>query len=384
MPDQVNDESLRVLRSVFYDLFDSVIYARRASDASKDLEGLRAGENDRKKRVDQLQSDLVGLINVYSQEEKSAFFQGIRETLMKFISATLDDFKKKIAPSNSDQITAKEEEVKAYRAKSVRAIEVFLSRNYIPVNDSEVSLKFQNGGYECRYRANCPKDLEYEFLLDTSEVEFLRSRLFPSSFQKGIRVPVRLGKSWMSKDPVPDFERLDEYYISSSNLSSGDLFIKLTHDEAGSEIRIHQTNADVSSFLEVEYQDSLGKVSVTSEPALNGNLERDGILTICRQMRNSLEMLKEKKLRISSLVLRETNVLETQNYSSLITTIVEILLPSIKDAFAAVISGSLKPSDQQIISKDQILDRLKFVPDIAPAITAMFGFQGLLDGMGIN
>ena len=92
----------------------------------------------------------------------------------------------------------------------------------------------------------------------------------------------------MSKDPVPDFERLDEYYISSSNLSSGDLFIKLTHDEAGSEIRIHQTNADVSSFLEVEYQDSLGKVSVTSEPALNGNLERDGILTICRQMRNSL------------------------------------------------------------------------------------------------
>ena len=95
-------------------------------------------------------------------------------------------------------------------------------------------------------------------------------------------------------------------------------------------------------------------------------------------------MLKEKKLRISSLVLRETNVLETQNYSSLITTIVEILLPSIKDAFSAVISGSLKPSDQQIISKDQILDRLKFVPDIAPAITAMFGFQGLLDGMGIN
>ena len=384
MTDQVNDESLRVLRSVFYDLFDSVIYARRASDASKDLESLRAGENDRKKRVDQLQSDLVGLINVYSQEEKSAFFQGIKETLMKFISATLDDFKKKIAPSNSDQIAAKEEEVKAYRAKGIRAIEVFLSRNYIPVNYSEVSLKFQNGGYECRYRANCPKDLEYEFLLDTSEVEFLRSRLFPSSFQKGIRVPVRLGKSWMSKDPVPDFERLDEYYISSSNLSSGDLFIKLTHDEAGSEIRIHQTNADVSSFLEVEYQDSLGKVSITSEPALNGNLERDGILTICRQMRNSLEMLKEKKLRISSLVLRETNVLETQNYSSMITTIVEILLPAIKEAFATVITGSLKPADQQIISKDQILDRLKLVPDIAPAITAMLGFQGLLDGMGTN
>lgn len=379
---QENRQDLtRMIKSAFFDLFDCLIYANRAEDCRKDLESMKAGYTDRKKRVDELQSQLISLLTAYSQEEKSAFFQGIKETLMNFISSSLEDFKNKITPGNSDQINAKQEEMNAYMSKSLRSAEIFLSRNYLPVTDSGISLKFVSGANDCRYRATSPKELEYEFLLDNSEIEFMKTRIFPSSFQKGIRVPVRLGKSWMSKDPVPDFEKLDEYYISSANLSSGDLFIRLSHEEAGSEIMIHQTNTDSNTFLEVEYQDAMGKISVTSEPALNSNLEREGILVICRQIRNTLKLLEDKKLRLTALSVRGSNLLETRNFEPLIIAVFEILGPFIKNTITEILSGAKIGEGDFTLTRDVIVDRLKLVPGVSSAVSSLIGASGITDGV---
>lgn len=371
----------KVLKSAFFDLIDSLIYANRAEDSKKDLESLKAGYTDRKKKVDVLQSELLNLLNAYSQEEKSTFFQGIKETLMNFISSSLDDFKNKITPSNTEQINAKQEEMNSFIAKSVRSAEIFLSRNYIPVNDSIISMKFASGANDCRYRATCPKELEFEFLLDNSEIEFTKTRVYPSIFQKGIRIPVRLGKSWMSKDPVPDFEKLDEYYISSATLSSQDLFIRLSHEEAGSEIMIHQTSTDSNTFLEIEYHDDLGKVSVTSEPALNSNLEREGVLLICRQIRNTLKTLEERKLRLLSLSIRGLGLLETRNFEPLVMTVFEILAPNIKKPIANILSGEKIGDGDVTITRDIIVERLKLVPGISSAIATLLDAPGLTDGI---
>src|SRR5579875_2958657 len=258
----------RLLKYALTDLVDSFVNAQRAKDCEADLNAIKEKREEKIKKADHLKNSLIRLIDEFNQQEKIDSFSMYRETLISFISVTIDDFRKKITPEVTQEEKSKQEELDSYRAKSIRGIESFLSRDLLPVLDSEISLKYLNGGYEARYRCTSQQSLEYEFLLNAGEVEFLRTRLELGSLMKGIRMPVRLGKSWMSKDVVVDYEKLDEFYLVSASMSNGDLFVKLRREETDSEIKIHQTITEAALFMDIEYKDPVQAVSVTSEPAL--------------------------------------------------------------------------------------------------------------------
>jgi hypothetical protein len=144
---------------------------------------------------------------------------------------------------------------------------------------------------------------------------------------------------------------------------------------------IHQTNTDSNAFLEVEYQDDMGKISVTSEPALNSNLEREGILVICRQIRNTLKLLEDKKLRLTALSVRGINLLETRNFEPLVIVAFEILGPSIKNTIAEVLAGAKIGEGDFVLTRDVIVDRLKLVPGVSSAVSSLIGAPGITDGV---
>ncbi|MEM0158555.1 MAG: hypothetical protein QXV22_04835 [Thermoplasmataceae archaeon] len=386
MVERERSGQLKLLKYALTELVDSFVNSQRARDCDADLNAIRSKREDKIKKADDLKNSLIRQIEEFHQNEKIESFNMYRETMISFISSTMDDFKKKITPEVTQEERNKQEELDSYRAKSVRGIESFLSRDLLPVIDSEVSLRYVNGGYEAKYRCTSQQTLEYEFLLNTGEVEFLKNRLEMGALMRGIKLPVRLGKSWMSKDVVVDFEKLDDFYLSSASLSNADLFVKLRRDDTDSEIKIHHTATEANTFMDIDYKDPVQAISITSEPALNSKLDRETINAVLKQIKTTLVFLKGHKLRILRVSLRDNDVLKDMSIGDLIIAIFDILSPSMKDEMYAILnaaSGIEQVNDGNIITKDFVLERLKLLGDISIPILSMLDATGLADYMKV-
>lgn len=376
-------ENGRLIRQVLTELVDAVINSDHAADCSKELVDLENRKEESIKRERRIAEDIAGILDSYQKEENIDYFKMYRDSIVDYVRATLQAFEEKLVPALNADIDAKRQEQNAYRAKSVKAIEAFLSREPLPVVEWEIRLKYVDGGYEVRYMCTSQKDLEYEFLLNASEVEFLKSKMEADTLVKGIKLPARMGKTWVSKEPVIDFERLDHYFLSSAILSPTNLVITFVNDETSSEYRFHSSVSEDSSFLEIEYSDQLQTVNVTSQPAMNSYINREGLSSLLSQIRVALLYLRDHKLRLSRLTLRDVDVISTMKVTDFFYTVLEILSPQLTVETAAVLASGDESSEQEqgLVSRNFITQRLSLLGDRSETVSSLLGIPGFMDSL---
>lgn len=374
-------DSSRLLRQVLTELVDAVLNSDRAADCNLELVDLINRKNDSIKRERRIADDVALALDSYMKEENIDLFKTYRDSILDFTRATLQAFEEKLIPLLDRDIDSKQQEMNSYRGKSVKAIEAFLSREPLPLLEWEIRLRYVDGGYEVRYICTSQKDLQYEFLLNSSEVEFLRTKLEAETLVKGIRLPARMGKTWVSKDPVIDFEKLDHYFLSAATLSSTNLVIYFASDEVNSSYMFHSSVSEDSSFLEIEYKDQMQTVNITSQPAMNSALNRDALTSLLSQIRVALLYLRDHKLRLSKLTLRDIDIISTMKVPDFFLTVLEILAPVISQEIALILNPSevSVDQDQSIVTRDFLIQRLSLLGGRAETVSSLIGVPGLLD-----
>jgi len=202
-------------------------------------------------------------------------------------------------------------ESRSEESKAKKSLESFLAATPLPVIDEEVSLELTDSSYTAIAQYRCAGEIEYEFLLNTAGSPLFRGELMFSGLQKGVRLPVRLGKTWLRKELVPDFEKLDDYALSSGRASKNHLTASFVNDQTNAVVGLVFSRSGNESFVTIEYSDDKGKVDVTGEAALNKHLDLSSMKRASGQLADAVVALKKEKLQLGKLESGGKDVLAT-------------------------------------------------------------------------
>ena len=176
--------------------------------------------------------------------------------------------------------------------------------------DKVLSVRLLEGAYEAKGAYRCADDVQYEFSYDTKKSRVFSKEFRLSSFEKDFRVPISLGKTWLRRDQVPDYERIDQYALVSAESSETNLIVIFKHLEKESRLRVVFSKHDSHSTLSIVYSDGQKTVDITATPSLNRFLDSEPLEKTMERLWLAIIDLENYKSGVTKLVSEEVNVLD--------------------------------------------------------------------------
>jgi hypothetical protein len=168
--------------------------------------------------------------------------------------------------------------------------------------DKSINLKLLDVAYAASARYNCADNIQFEFSLDCKRSTVLDKEFKLTSPEGEIKVPISLGKSWLKKEPAPEYEELDHYVLSAAEVTEPHLTATYVYPEKSSTISMINSKRDSHASLTVEYQSPDAKINVTSEPTLNKFLNSEQIDKASEALGRSILELENYKIDLVRLV----------------------------------------------------------------------------------
>jgi len=235
----------------------------------------------------------------------------LSKKINEFAALAIQQARERAQANLKEALERSASESRSEESKAKKSLESFLASTPLPVIDEEVSLELTDSSYTATAEYRCAGEIEYEFLLNTARSSLFRSGLMFSGLQKGVRLPVRLGKTWLRKEPVPDFEKLDDYALSKGRASKNHLTASFINHQTNAAVGLIFSRSGNESFVTVEYADDNGKVDVTGEAALNKHLDLPSIKRASGQLADAIVALNREKLQLGKLESGGKDVLAT-------------------------------------------------------------------------
>jgi hypothetical protein len=321
MPEASNGADL-----LFTELADAVRYSQNWGRSIKEQNEARTRASEQVRELESLGSRIAeAFAGVRLDEEDSdSLSRKINEFAALAIQQTKDQVKGKLEATLKDLVAdSRSEELKAKRS-----LESYLVSTPLPVTDEEISLELLDSSYLAKDEYECPGDIEYEFLLNTPRSPYFRSEFKFSGVRKGLRLPVRLGKTWLRKEPVPDFERLDDYSLTNARASKNHLDATFVNTETNSRVGIVFSRSGSDSFMNIEYSDDKEKVDVTGEVALSKHLDLLVLKGATGRLLDAILDLRKDKLQLSRLEAAGEDILESLDCLGFMQNVVVVLAKS--------------------------------------------------------
>ena len=318
---------------LFTELADAVRYSQNWERSIKEQDEARTRAKKALADLDELTGRISKNFEDLSLdvEDSEVLSKKINEFAALAIQQAKDRIKAKLDAAMEDSAS----ESKSEELKAKRSLESYLAATPLPVIDEEISLELSDSSYSATAEYKCPGGIEYEFLLNTASSPHFRSEFTFSSVRKGLKLPVRLGKTWLRKEPVPDFEKLDGYALSKARASRNHLEAKFVNNETNSAASIVFSRSVSDSFMTIEYSDEKGKVDVTGEAALSKHLDLPVMKGATERLLDTIIDLRKDKLQLSKLERDGEDVLATLDCLGFMQRAVLVLVRS-KESMDAV------------------------------------------------
>ena len=326
-------ESSKGADLLFTELADSVRYSQNWRRSIKEQEEAR-------KRFDEQLEELEGLASRISEtfdglhldvEVSGDLSRKINEFAALAIQQAKDRVKGKLEAALEDLMS----ESRSEELKAKRSLESYLAATPLPVTDESISLELSDSSYSALAEYKCPGEIEYEFLLNTSSSLRFRGELMFSGVLKGVKLPVRLGKTWLRKEPVADFEKLDDYALAKARASKNHLETTFVNHGTTSEVNLVFSRSGNDSFVTIEYSDDKGKIDVTGEAALSKHLDLQQMKGAAGRLLDAIIDLRKDKLQLNKLECAGEDVLATLDCMGFMQRVVLVLAQS-KDSMKAM------------------------------------------------
>jgi hypothetical protein len=336
---------------LFTELVDAVRYSQNWERSVKEQSEARARAEKQLEELEELAARISAAFDDLhlDAEDSEGLSRKINEFAALAVQQADDHIKAKLKAVLDDSSSESGSE----KLKAKKSLESYLATTPLPVIDEEISLELSDGSYSARAEYKCAGEIEFEFLLNTASSALFRSELMFSGIQKGVRVPVRLGKTWLRKAPVPDFERLDVYALSKGRASKNHLTATFVSQETSGVVNLVFSRSGSESFVTLEYSDDKGKVDVTGEAALSKYLDLDLMKRAAGRLVDDIIDLEKEKLQLSKLESNGEDVLATLDCLGFLRR-------------AIVVSAQSKDSMDEIrkVDRKMAIERLKLLgPD---------------------
>jgi hypothetical protein len=333
------------VRQAFSSLIDAMRFAQRFGQVSGKVIEIEQQGRRRADALDKLSHGIADLISSSKDVLGEENTIDLSKQIVSFSTLAIEQAKKKVVEQSSTEHGELLAEEDSERTKTFKAIETFLSTSPFQIHDKVITVKLVEAAYDAKCLYRCQEDIQYEFALDCKKSFDFKKEFKLSGFRGELRIPVNLGKSWIKKQPVPGYEKLDNYILSSVEASEGNLIASFVQPQRESSIRIVYSKGGSRSSLEVEYSELNHKVSVTSEPSLNKFLDSDTISAQLEQLWISLQELENYKSGLTKVIQHDQNMFQTNSYPDFFVSAWKVVAPKV----SAVIERSDPDFDDQLV-----------------------------------
>jgi hypothetical protein len=311
---------------LFTELADSVRYSQNWGRSIKEQDEARARAGERLEELDGLARRISETFDDLhlEVEDSESLSRKINEFAALAIQQTKDRVKAKLEATIEEMVS----ESRSEELKAKRSLESYLATTPLPVTDEVLSLELSDSSYSAKAEYKCPGDIEYEFLLNTASSLRFRGELMFSGVLKGVKLPVRLGKTWLMRDPVPDFEKLDDYALTKARASKNHLEATFVNHGTTSAVDLVFSRSGNDSFVTLEYSDDRGKVDVTGEAALSKHLDLQLMKGATGRLLDAIIDLRKDKLQLSKLECAGEDILVTLDCLGFMQRVVLVLVQS--------------------------------------------------------
>lgn len=329
-------EASKAADLMFTELADAVRYSQNYARSIKEQNATRAIAEKQLEELDDLSARISETFHSLHLDagDSQDLSRKVNEFAALAIQQTKDRVKSKLEASLAELLA----ESRTEDLKAKRSLESYLAAMPLPILDEEVSLELSESSYSAKAEYTCPGEIEYEFLLNTASSPHFRGELNFSGMRKGVKLPVRLAKTWLRKEPVPDFERLDDYALQRARASKNHLEATFVNHETGGAVDLVFSRSEKDSFVTVEYSDDKGKVDVTGEAALSKHLSLTVMKGASGRLLDAVLDLRKDKLQLSKLESMGEDVLASLDCLGFMQRVVAVMVQSkeSRDAIAKI------------------------------------------------
>jgi hypothetical protein len=313
----------------FSSLVDAMKFAQRFSQVSSKVIEIEQQGRSRAEALEQLSRDIEHLVSNTKEVIGEDNATDLSKQILSFTSLAIEQAKKRVVEQSANQHKELLSSEESEKTKTFKTIEAFLESSPFQIHDRNITLRFTEGAYDAKCAYRCQENIQYEFTLDCKKSFDFKKEFKLSDYKGEIRIPVNLGKSWIKKQPVPGYERLDNFVLSSAESSEANLIANFIHPQKESAIKIIYSKRESRSSLMVEYNELNHKVVVTSEPSLNKSLNGDELSALMEQLWLSLQDLENYKSGLLSLTQSEQNIFQTNGYLDFFATSWKVIAPRV-------------------------------------------------------
>lgn len=318
---------------LFSELIDAVRYSQNWERTVKERDEARTKAKKQMEELDILSARISKSFDGLMLDPDTS--SGLSAKVGEFVGLAIQQVKDRIKAKLKSTVEESESDAKSDELKAKRSLESYLAATPLPVIDEEISLELSDGSYAAGARYVCPGDIEYEFMLNTAASPQFRSEFTFAAIRKGVRIPVRLGRTWLKKEPVPDYEKMDGYSLAKAKASKNHLEATFVSHDTGANVELVFSRSGTEGFVTVEYSAGSDKVEVTAEAGLSKYLDLPTMKVAAGKLLNAINDLSKSKLQLSRLECAGEDVLATLDCLGFMERAVVVLVQS-KDYLEAL------------------------------------------------
>jgi hypothetical protein len=348
------------LRAVLIDLIDAVRYAQSFFETD---EKEKAAKDRAEKRLQELELLVSGITDSLSRLRwlDEATRQELSRNITNFVNAAVDQVKGRVENSLKNDITEFRNAAEREKLKSLKSIEAFLAASPLPILDKVITIKREQSSYSARVKYKAEGGIQYDFDLNSADSELFKHEFSFSSKGLKLKLPVRLAKAWLKKEPEPVYERFDEYILDKAEVSKNQLVATFVHPETQSSVNVVYSRANSDSFITIEYNDAKGRVDVTGQPSLSKHLDISAYKGAFGELLDGILKLENSKLALSRLKMDDEDVLEKLDMYGFMLRVLKVIGPELQ-----------RSKEAMQVDNSLMKERLKLLGDRAkPLIKAL-------------
>jgi len=311
---------------LFTELADAVRYSQNWERSIKEQDAARAKAKKQIEELDILSARITKSFDGLALDQDSA--AGLDRKVNEFVALATQQVKDKVKANLKASIEEAESEAKSEELKAKRSLGSYLAASPLPLIEEEVILELSDSSYEGKAEYRCSGEIEYEFVLNTASTPHFRSEFAFAGVRKGVRVPVRLGKTWLHREPVPDFEKLDDYVLSKAKATKTHLEATFLNHETSSTVDFVFSKSSNDGFTTIEYTDGRGTVDVTGEPGLSKHIDLAMVKTAMGKLLDAINELSKHKMQLSRLECGGEDILATLDCLGFMEKAVAVIVQS--------------------------------------------------------
>jgi hypothetical protein len=352
---------------------------------------MRKTSSDMEHQREQLASSLLG-IDDFHQELQTFIAQRlsaspdravvqVAQAAAEKIQELVNQGKAFFSRHTEESIQARQQELEQLGQVLLERLGDFYSPHPLPLRSNRLHCRFDGARYLARYELTDITGATCVYQIDASSTELFSSpRRGQDLFGKGFELAVGYKKAWLKKEPVPEYQRLDEHLLTEVYEEDGALRLCLKKPSTEEGLWIFcPAGGEPSVFI----QTAEAKPRPVEAELLTLD-KKEKLEALLDQTRRAAVTIYRTPSRLSSISIDNQDLISSRSVTELVKRLVAFLAPTIREIDLRSPSRQelcLKIEHEQgrreeiYVPKSQLAEQIERLPPAQQAIFTPLGIS---------